>query len=292
MEKVYNIYDIIVMIWYLVSLFFMLFIYYNCIKRYNSKNEKKVIEKNPKRISNSELSYLMYKEIKPEVFTSSLLDLINRKFLVVKEENGDYYISEGSSNTSKLSQSDRYLLDMINRIIDGKKSISLTNLANYANNKKDGRDFLINYEIYLKILRNESTNVPYYETKLIYSKINAYKNISYFLWLLSFFFTFYKFYNILGYLIIVISFLVNELFLKSYKRTKEANDLYFDYLAYKNYLIDIEKQEYDKKEINYYIMTGLILKVDNISEKLDQGDFPSKLNESVSKCIKKALQRK
>lgn len=292
MENIYNVYNIIVILWYLVSLFMLLFIYSNCIRRYDSKNEKKKYEKNPKKISNSELSYLMYKNISSEVLTASILDLINRKYLLVDEIDGEYYIKENFGSTSKLSQSDKYLLEIINRIIDGKKSISLTALSNYCNSKKNAKDFLINYEIYTKILRNESTNIPYFETKLIYSKINLYKNISYGLWLMSFVLTFYKYYSILGYLIIIISFLINELFLKSYKRTKEANDLYFDYIAYKNYLNDIDKLGYDNKEINNYIMAGLILKVEEIDQKLEQGTFPLKLNDAVSRCVKKAFNRK
>ena len=109
---------------------------------------------------------------------------------------------------------------------------------------------------------------------------------------MSFVLTFYKYYSILGYLIIIISFLINELFLKSYKRTKEANDLYFDYIAYKNYLNDIDKLGYDNKEINNYIMAGLILKVEEIDKKLEQGTFPLKLNDAVSRCVKKAFNRK
>ena len=292
MEKAYSMYNVIVIFWYLVSFFTILMIYYKCIKRYASKNERKVYEKNPKKISNGELSYLMYKNIIPEVFTSTILDLINRNYLVVTEENGEYYLSEGSANTSRLSQSEKYLLDMINRMIDGKKSISITKLGNYSNHKKDGVDFLINYQVYLKILRNESNNVPYYETKLIYSTMDIYKNVTYFIWLLSFVFTYYKYYSILVYLLIIVSFLINELSIKSYKRTKDANDLYFDYIAYKNYLNEIDKLEYDKKEINHYIMTGLILKVKGVSEKLNQGDFPTKLDVAVNKCVKKALLRK
>lgn len=292
MEKFYNIYNIVVIFWYLVSLFMILFIYSNCIKRYKSKNEKKQYEKNPKKISNSELSYLMYKNLIPEVFAASMLDLINKKHLVVEEMDGEYFISLSFINNSKLSQSDKYLMDMINRIIDGKKNISLTSLGHYCDNKKNATDFLINYEIYLKILRNESTNVPYFETKLIYSKVSLYKNISYGLWLLAFFFTFYKYYSILGYLVIVISFIINEMFLKAYKRTEDANDLYFDYMAYKNYLIDIDKLGYDEKEINDYIMASLILKAEGVSEKLGQGDFPIELNSSINRCIKKALNRK
>ena len=67
---------------------------------------------------------------------------------------------------------------IINRIIDGKKSISLTALSNYCNSKKNAKDFLINYEIYTKILRNESTNIPYFETstnrKKVFSDIIKY----------------------------------------------------------------------------------------------------------------------
>ena len=291
MKDLYSIYSIIVILWYIVSLFIMLYIYNACIKRHKSKNEKKIYEEKPKKISNAELSYLMYKKIIPEVITVSILDLVDRKFIIVENKDGEYYLKVNYTR-GKLSQSDAYLLDVINRIIDGRKNISLTTLANYCTNKNNAKDFLISYEIYIKILRSENDNEIYFEQKRVYSTVNIYKNISYMLWLMSFVFTFYKMHNILGYLIIVISFSINELFLKSYKRTKEANDLYFDYIAYKNYLSDINNHKYDKKNINDYMMAGIILKVEDIDVKLSQNDFSKILNNAINKCVKKALDRK
>ena len=63
MKDLYSIYSIVVILWYIVSLFMMLYIYNTCIRRYKSKNEKKIYEEKPKKISSAELSYLMYKAI-------------------------------------------------------------------------------------------------------------------------------------------------------------------------------------------------------------------------------------
>lgn len=291
MKDLYSIYSIVVILWYIVSLFMMLYIYNTCIRRYKSKNEKKIYEEKPKKISSAELSYLMYKKIVPEVITVSILDLVDRKFIIVENKDGEYYLKVNYTK-GKLSQSDAYLLDVINRMIDGRKNISLTELADYCKNKKNAKDFLISYEIYVKILRNESNSKPFFETKVVYSTVNIYKNVSYMLWLMSFVFTFYKMYSILGYLIILISFTINELFLKSYKRTEEANDLYYDYLAHKNYLSDINNHKYDKKSIHDYLMTGIILRVEDIDIKLKQDNFSKILNSAINKCVKKALERK
>ena len=203
-----------------------------------------------------------------------------------------YTIKEKGGNIEKLKQSDKYLLNILNRIIDGKKNVSLTKLYNFCDNKKDAIDFLINYNVYIKMLRNESTNEPYFETKLVYNTVSSYKTISYILWLVSLVFTFYEHYSILGYLLILISYFVNELFLNCYKRTKKANDLYFDYIAYKNYLEEIDTLGYDKNDINTYITNGLILKTTNTNLKLDQGEFPYKLNKAIVRCVKKANDRR
>lgn len=292
MEKVFNIYNIAVVFWYIVSFFIIVYIYEKCIKRYTSKNERKKYEKNPPKISNSELSYLMYKKIVPEVLTSSILDLIDNEYLGVESRDNEYYLYEKGGNIEKLKQSDKYLLNILNRIIDGKKNVSLTKLYNFCDNKKDAIDFLINYNVYIKMLRNESTNEPYFETKLVYNTVSSYKTISYILWLASLVFTFYEHYSILGYLLILISYFINELFLNCYKRTKKANDLYFDYIAYKNYLEEIDTLGYDKNDINTYITNGLILKTTNTNLKLDQGEFPYKLNKAIVRCVKKANDRR
>ena len=90
----------------------------------------------------------------------------------------------------------------------------------------------------------------------------------------------------------ITSYFVNELFLNCYKRTKKANDLYFDYIAYKNYLEEIDTLGYDKNDINTYITKGLILKTTNTNLKLDQGEFPYKLNKAIVRCVKKANDRR
>ena len=48
----------------------------------------------------------------------------------------------------------------------------------------------------------------------------------------------------------------------------------------------------DKNDINTYITNGLILKTTNTNLKLDQGEFPYKLNKAIVRCVKKANDRR
>ena len=61
---------------------------------------------------------------------------------------------------------------------------------------------------------------------------------------------------------------------------------------YKNYLEEIDTLGYDKNDINTYITNGLILKTTNTNLKLDQGEFPYKLNKAIVRCVKKANDRR
>ena len=74
----------------------------------------------------------MYKKIVPEVLTSSILDLIDNEYLGVETRDNEYYLYEKGGNIEKLKQSDKYLLNILNRIIDGKKNVSLTKLYNFC----------------------------------------------------------------------------------------------------------------------------------------------------------------
>ena len=291
MDTMESIYYYMVIAWYCCYIYFICYLHVHNSISYRSEYNKEYCESIPNLLNPGSLSMLMYKKITPETLTAAIFILIKKNILEVERRDNDYILSlaHPEHSTFDIGNSQKYILDFLIDIMNEQKEVSLTRIYNYCNGSSGSSNFLLNYQIWKKLILKESCRQKFYEDKLDYSKVKLFKNIGLILFLLAFILHTNL---VIGYFILIPSLFLPLYFYKIYKRTVEANEEYYKWLAFRNYLANISQFSYDEKDIDKYLIYATMLKV-NEEFRLQNAnnfdaDFVSKLNNAVKRCVKRA----
>lgn len=277
MEKYFFIYYIICIIWYLSFIGFILYLYFNDSKPYVSKFKEQFFTKIPSNLNPGELSNLMYKKITPEVFTATIFFLVKRGYFTLRRTKEDFILSL-KDESIKLSRSQELVKSiLINDIGDGNQ-VTFKQIGDYCKGSHNCSSFLLNYQIWVKIMIKESNRKRFYEEKLEYIQVKSVRFIGLVLFILN---IILGFHSLIGYFIIVPACFIVLYFCKIYKRTESANEEYSKWLAFKRYLEHIDEFEYKKEDIASYLIYGLVLKMPNLEQKLNDFHCVEKLNDLI-----------
>lgn len=80
MDRYFNIYYIVCIIWYLAFLGMILYLNFNRSVPYIPKFKEKIYSKIPSNLNPGELSNLMYKNISPNVFAATIMFLVKKVY--------------------------------------------------------------------------------------------------------------------------------------------------------------------------------------------------------------------
>lgn len=220
--------------WVIIFIYLFLFLYFNYSREYKIKDVGKVTTI-PKYINPANLSKLLYNKIIPETFTSTLLGLINKGVLYFKEDDGVKYLCVNRDNDYRLISSEKFAIKLIiNYVGDGEK-VSLDYLEHYCDSYNGSSNFYVNYQVWLKMILRETSDTMYYEPKMGYYKIKAFKYIGIMLWTINFY---------VGlripfvYFIIIPAFYILYYYYSVYRRTPDSQRFYTEWESYKEYLLE------------------------------------------------------
>ena len=291
MEQWETIFNYIVIGWYCGYIYFIAYLHVHHSIPYRNEYNEEYCKSIPNRYAPGILSMLMYKKITPEVFTASIFSLIKRNVLGVVISDNKYilYLVNPEYKNLDLGSSQKYLLDFLVDIMGEENKISLDKLYNYCSGNTSSSSFLLNYQIWKQIILKESCKIKFFEDKVEYTKVHIYKRIGLVLVVLNFILQYHLF---LGYFLLVPIYFLPLYFYKIFKRTVDANEEYYKWLAFKNYLANLSNFTYDKQEMDKYLIYATVLKVNNEFANqvpnVTSIDFVNKLNIAINRCVIKA----
>lgn len=286
MDIVINIYKILLVLYYIFSVWLIIYLYFKYSKPYPSNNLKKYSKEIPSKLNPIELSILVNHKITPQVLTATICYLTVIGALQKRKEKNDIYLYRNSKFKGKLSHSQKYAIEFMIDIIGNRSKVSFSQIKNCCNKRRGSSSFLLNYELWKKMALKESSKKEFFEQKKCYSLVKWHRNLGLFLAVLNLLLGLNYF---LGYFILIPAFFSMFYFSNIYKRTKKYNDEFYKWLEFGNYLKDIKTLGFEKDNINAYLVYATVLnKIEYVEPYiLNSNDF-TVLNESIIKCYKKA----
>lgn len=229
-----------------------------------------------------DLSLIMYRKIKPEVLTASIVKLIGDKKIGLIKENKDFILIKKTDEN--LSKSDFNILELLFYIIGENNRVSLSKLNKYCETKNGCSDFLLNYEIWKKLAIVNSNKKFIFEPKLDYGKVKFFQYTGILIFILN---LVLKRFSIFGFIIIIPSIFISFYFYHISKLTEEASKKYYGFLKLRKDM----KENSKTLENNTYLEYSIILKCfDNIEDK-EKLEFVKQLDIAINKCYKNAFFR-
>lgn len=287
MEQYLTLYYVILIFWYIVFLIFIMYLSQVHSGEYKSQYKNNRYTNIPSKKVAVELSLLIYKKITPEVLTVSVLSMVDKGIFRLEKVNDDYLLRLNSNvNQNKLLASERFIITLLIDTMGELDYVSFSKISSFCDSNHGRAEFSLNYDLWLSIIRKETTLTDYYEPKTCYTKVISYKYIGLILFLAN---IVLGYHSIIGYGMILPSLFLEFYFMKIFKRTKLANDEYYKWLSFKKYLPKLEDApEVNQNELLYY---GFLLKVKNIEKLLNTDYCYGMLNDGIVSCVKKAYHR-
>lgn len=281
MDKYFIVYYIVCIIWCLVFLGLVLYLNFNYSMPYTPKFKDKIYPKIPSNLNPGELSTLMYKKISPNVFTATIMFLVKKGVLTLKRTKSDFVLILNDTNI-KLSPSQKVVVTTLIDNMGDKKKVTFKQIEDYCKSEHNCSEFLSNYQLWNKTITKEANKKIFYVEKKEYNQVKFLRIVGIILFILN---IILGFHSLLGYFIIIPAYFIVLYFCKIYKRTESANEEYHKWIAFKNYLNNIDSYFYEPENIGSYIIYGLVLKISDLEQKLTNFHCVEKLNSIINHSV-------
>ena len=277
--KVFKIvFYIIMVLWYLYYIYLMIRLYLNNSKPYDYDN---IIDIKNTDMPLSDLSLIIYKKIKPELLTSTIVKLIDDKKIILNKANDDFILIKNCDDED-LSKADFNIIDLLFNTIGSDNKVSLKKIDSFCKNNSGSSSFLMSYQIWKKLVYVSSNHSKIFEPKLDYSKVKFIQRMGIILFILN---ILLKYYFIIGFFMIVPSIFITIYFYNISKLTKEYSDYYYSFLNFRKEL----RENPNLLENNKYFEYSILLKsYDNVTNN-NKKEFTKKLDIAIQKCYRSAI---
>ena len=277
--KVFKIvFYIIMVLWYLYYIYLMIRLYLNNSKPYDYDN---IIDIKNVDMPLSDLSLIIYKKIKPELLTSTIVKLIDDKKIILNKANDDFILIKNCDDED-LSKADFNIIDLLFSTIGSDNKVSLKKIDSFCKNNSGSSSFLMSYQIWKKLVYVSSNHSKIFEPKLDYSKVKFIQRMGIILFILN---ILLKYYFIIGFFMIVPSIFITIYFYNISKLTKEYSDYYYSFLNFRKELRENPKLLENNKYFEYSI---LLKSYDNVTNN-NKKEFTKKLDIAIQKCYRSAI---
>ena len=256
----------------------MIRLYLNNSKPYNYDN---IIDIKNVDMPLSDLSLIIYKKIKPELLTSTIVKLIDDKKIILNKANDDFILIKNCDDED-LSKADFNIIDLLFNTIGSDNKVSLKKIDSFCKNNSGSSSFLMSYQIWKKLVYVSSNHSKIFEPKLDYSKVKFIQRMGIILFILN---ILLKYYFIIGFFMIVPSIFITIYFYNISKLTKEYSDYYYSFLNFRKEL----RENPNLLENNKYFEYSILLKsYDNVTNN-NKKEFTKKLDIAIQKCYRSAI---
>lgn len=286
MEHLKLIYSIICLIWFVIFFYALYYLYIKNVKPYKPAFSDLMYSQIPHKYAPLELSLLMYNRVVPSTLPASVIYLFEKGILEFNNDNGVEYIVRNFNYTNQLTPAEDYTIKLLVDIIGDKNRVSIEQLDEFCSHKSNCDIFLLEYQIWCKIMRKEYASTRFFEPKLQYSSIEKIMISGCIIFIVNFLKVFNSY---LGYLTLVPALFIMFFFIKTYKRTRESNEEYYKWIAFKNYMNVTDLASLNIDNMDDYIMYGTVLGVDDIEEKLTNHDYFKRITAALNKCVIKSI---
>lgn len=273
------IFNFVLITWYIFYIFYIIYLTINSNGVYEVDQALDVTNINR---STEDLSLIIYRKIKPEVLTSKIVKLINNGIIRIRREDNDYILTK--INDENLSKSDFNIIELLFNNIGNKNEVSLSQIDNYCEKKSGCSNFLMNYEIWKKMIVVESNKNKIFEPKLEYNTVKIIQYIGFILFILN---ILLKINCFLGFFIIIPSIVITIYFYHISKLTKEASEEYYGWIKFRK---DI-KDNVDLLNNNRYLEYSIVLRCFKNIKQENKIDFIKKLDSAIQKCYSNSFFR-
>lgn len=275
-------YLLVLITWYILFVIFMIFLYFKYSKPYHVKKIDKYYKEIPEMLSPVELSMLIYHKVTPSALSATIAYLIDRGF-IYKDGNILFKIESEQFLSNSQTSAIELLFDVLG---DGKK-VDINTIADFCHNNSTSTDFLLAYDIWCKLATREATSSKhFFVQKMDYELVRWFQIIGYVLAVLNFVFGFHF---IVGYIVIIPAYFILQYFYNIYKRTKEYNKQFYQWLGFGSYLSIITTKEDIKENPSAVLIYSIILnKVSHAEDILRNEQFLTNLDSSLQKCYRKS----
>jgi uncharacterized membrane protein len=260
-------------------------IYLKHDKEYEAEFQGDFFRELPNEATPAEVSYLYYNQsIHDEVFTATLLDLIRRGYIKIKDEIKNVVDSEADLKLIRINPTqekmllphEKVLLNMIFDMLGDQQETSTHKIEKFASNYSNAQAFQNKAKELIKEAKKQSEKQHYYESLTTEkSSISKYAmipisffGIAFILWINSAIDTWIA----MGISIaITVSFLIYVH--RFQRRTKQGNELYVKWKAFRNFLVNFSSMEdYPMPSIiiwEHYLVYATVFKLaDVVMEQL------------------------
>lgn len=201
------------------------------------------------------VEYLMKKNNTPLSLSAMILDIIRKKGFSVREETKkrnkkDYVLVKTNDAREELSKEEQYIVDWLIDDLGDSKEISLQTITNASKNNATATKFVDKYNKWLNLVKKEGASNNFFEEVLI-AKIKGgmYAFLGFMLAITS---LITNISPVISVIILVSSITLFIYMLIFSKRTKEGNDHFAKWKAFKKFLLDFGR--FDEKELPEIIL--------------------------------------
>lgn len=275
---------IVLVCWYIGVIVLLFVLYSKNSKPYATQFKEKYYKEIPSLLSSAELSYLLYHKVRPEALTSTVLNLINKKELIITPNENGYVLTKGE-HKGNLSKLEDFTLGIFLDLIGNGKQVTLSEIQNFCHDYRTNSDFLFQYKIWHKIAKNEVLQKDFFEPKKAYRWTKFHRNVGVLLFLVN---ILGGYHLITGYLTLFPTWFLMFYFKKTYKRKDIYQEEYIKWLAFKNYLLNHDKDKFIPEFIKPSVVLEVIHQLHQQYPDHLNVDFANQLNEGIKKCYHNA----
>lgn len=278
MATIKIVFYIIMVLWYMYYIYLFINLYLNNSKPYDCD---KVIDVKNVVIPLEDLSLIIYKKIKPEVLTATIVKLINNRKIKLEKNNDDFTLI-CNCHDSDLSKIELNIMELLFAVIGKDDKVTIRQINNFCTNNSGSSSFLMNYEIWKKLALVSSNKNKIFEPKLDYNKVKLVQSIGIILFILN---IILKLYSFIGFFIIIPSILITIYFYNISKLTKEYSDYYYSFLNFRGEI----RENPELLKNNIFFEYSIILKSYDAVSNIDKKEFAKRLDRAINKCYTNSL---
>ncbi|MEG0266776.1 MAG: DUF2207 domain-containing protein [Bacilli bacterium] len=280
-----QVFEGIVIVWFVIFFIFLLYLYIKSFKPYKASFNEEYYTGIPDDLNLIEVSNLVNRKINANVLASYVISLINRGLLKIADIDGKEYITKGNSTGTK-SVGDECTLKLILYTMGDGEKVTIDELYHFSDRKRNKKIMLMEYTIWDKVMKKENYQHIFYETKDQYGLVRAITIIGCSLFLVN---IIAGFHSVLSYFTILPAILILLFFSQVYKRTRDANEEYLKWMAFKAYLENITSFDIKILYPEEYLMYGTCLGVRGLEAKITNHNYCERLIEALNRSVLKAV---